>query len=130
LLSLPPEYSPGGVTAGHYIMLYYRRGPTRSAHTTAYEWNPTIWTKIVHGPLFTSRKFKTYGLRGLDRPGPEVFDGLCSGSPRRREYLSLRVGVVLRLSLRGLIFRAFGLEYVDVGIGERGDMFAFVPIAT
>jgi hypothetical protein len=30
------------------------------------------------------------------------------------------MGVVLRLSLWGSIFGAFGLEYVDVGVGERG----------
>jgi hypothetical protein len=30
------------------------------------------------------------------------------------------MGVVLRLSLWGSIFGAFGFEYVDVGVGERG----------
>jgi hypothetical protein len=40
--------------------------------------------RIIHGSLFTLKKVTTYGLRGLDRPSSEVFNGLRSGSPGRR----------------------------------------------
>jgi hypothetical protein len=58
--------------------------------------------RIVHGPLFTLRETKTWGLRNLGHPGPEAFDGLCLGSSEQREHLSHHMGVVLGPGLRGL----------------------------
>jgi hypothetical protein len=55
---------------------------------------PYNMVRIVRGPLLTLRETKTWGIRGLGHPGPEVFDGLCLGSSNRRERLSLHMGDV------------------------------------
>ena len=46
LPNLSPEYSLPGVTTGHYIMLYYRRGPTHSVHMATYGRGTKIWVGL------------------------------------------------------------------------------------
>jgi hypothetical protein len=58
--------------------------------------------QIVHGPLFTLRETKMWGLRNFGHPGLEAFDGLRLGSLERRERLSLRMGIVLGPGSRGI----------------------------
>jgi hypothetical protein len=83
--------------------------------------------QIIHGPLFTPRETKTWGLRSLGHPGPEAFDGLRFVSPERKERLSLRMGVVLGPGLRGLltvpsIYGTLMWESIS-----KGGVFAFAP---
>jgi hypothetical protein len=58
--------------------------------------------RIVHGPLFTLRETKMWGLRNFDHLGLKAFDDLRLGSSEQRESLSLRMGIVLGPGSRGL----------------------------
>jgi hypothetical protein len=83
---------------------------------------------ILHGPLFTPRETKTWGLRSLGHPGPEAFDGLRFSSPERRERLSLHMGVVLGPGLRGLLTGPLNCGTLMWESSSEGGMFAFAPI--
>jgi hypothetical protein len=127
LPSLSPEYS---LTGGYNMSLQ---------HTLLQMWpNPLcpygdLWAgpynmgRIVHGPLFTPRETKTWGLRSLGHPGPKSFDGLHFGSPERRERLSLHMGVILGSGLWGLLTGPLIYGTLMWESSSEGGMFAFSP---